>query len=281
MKLASLFILSILFIGCGTTHYLTYESKPSPDTYTFYSKGIPITSYNNNKIHLLLTVEETHLLGDDYLRIWLLIQNNSDSVYLLEPYDIIEVTGTIHLDYLTIKPLSDFTSRDIVKSIDYEPQSPTVILDAINAEKNMSMILTSIGGALKSLSTEGTTIKSNTGDIYRINDKEAKRYQVNEQTINELNNTANWYNLFESSISSGVLRKNTIFPHGSINGYVYFPLNDKMKALEWEINNLRHKLDIKSGEYYPHYNIKEFNFKIKLKLNNTVKIIELSPVNVW
>ncbi len=226
MKPASLLLLSLLFIGCGPEHYLIYEGKPSPDTYTFYSNGIPITSYSDNNEYLLFTTEEASLLGNTYLRVWLLVQNNSDISYLLEPYNIAEIIGTNGFDTLT-----------------FVPQSPTEILDNIDAEKNASMILTSIGGALKAMSTVGTTINNN-----------------------NVNNTAYWYNLFENSFNSGVLRKNTLFPHNSINGYIYFPLGANFQN---------------SFNENKYYNIKDFNFKIILNLNNKEKVIELSPVSIW
>ncbi len=248
MKLSLFLLFSILFIGCSPTHYFTYEAKPSKDTNTFYSNGIPITSYKNNQEFLLFTTQETSLDSKKYLRVWLLLQNNSDLPYLLEPYNIIEIIGT-----------------DGVETFTFKPQSPTKILDNIEAEKNASMILTSIGGALKAMTTEGTKIKDNNGNEYKINDKEEKRDRVIELTNNDLNNTANWYNLFENSLNAGVLRKNTLFPHNSINGYIYFPLGDKFE------NSLS----------IAQYNINDFKFEIKLKLNNTIKIIELSPVSVW
>jgi hypothetical protein len=33
-----------------------------------------------------------------------------------------------------------------------------------------------------------------------------------------------WYDAFKNSISSGILRKNTMFQNQSVNGYVYFEL---------------------------------------------------------
>ena len=90
--LISLFLFITTISGCGgTTSYLTYQAKPSPDTYNFYSNGIPITSYSNNQTFILLTAQETSLLNDAYIRVWLLIQNNSDSTYVLEPYNIIQL----------------------------------------------------------------------------------------------------------------------------------------------------------------------------------------------
>lgn len=36
--------------------------------------------------------------------------------------------------------------------------------------------------------------------------------------------TAILYDIFQSSVNSGILRRNTIFPGESVNGYIYFPI---------------------------------------------------------
>ena len=256
-----LFLITLLIAGCETTSYITYQAKPSPDTFTFYSNGIPITSYTNEQEFILFTAEETSLLNDPYIRVWLLIKNNSDSVYVVKPYNIIELTA--------IKPIKfQISGSDTIMinadSLNYWPQSPTEILKTIDAEKNASMILTSIGGALKAVSVKGTTIKDNNGNTYRLNDKKEKREKVFERTNDELSNTENWYDLFENSFNAGVLRVNTLFPHSAVNGYVYFHLTDTDGT-----TNLRSS------------NINDYLFEIKLKLNNKIKIVRISSFKVW
>lgn len=261
LTLFGLLLFALLLAGCETTSYITYQAKPSPGTFTFYSNGIPITSYTNNQEFLLFTAEETSLLNEPYIRVWLLIKNNSDSVYVVKPYNIIELTA--------IKPIKfQISGSDTIMinadSLNYWPQSPTEILKTIDAEKNASIIFTSVGGALKAVSVKGTSIKDNNGNTYRLNNKEEKREKVFEETNNELNDTENWYNMFENSFNAGVLRVNTLFPHGAINGYVYFHLTGSDVT-----TNLRSS------------NLNDYLFEIKLKLNNKIKIVKLSPFKVW
>ena len=260
----TLYILSfftLLFWGCETTSYITYQARPTTDTDTFYSNGIPITSYIDNQEFILFTAEEASLLNEPYIRVWLLIKNNSDSTYVVKPYNIIELTA--------IKPIKfQISSSDTVilkaDSLNYWPQSPTEILKTIDAEKNASMILTSIGGALKAISVKGTTLKDNNGNTYKLNDKKEKREKIFERTNGELNNTQDWYDIFENSFNSGVLRVNTLFPHNAVNGYVYFPLTDADGATYLNTSKLN-----------------DYIFEIKLNLNNKIKVVELSPFKVW
>jgi hypothetical protein len=39
-----------------------------------------------------------------------------------------------------------------------------------------------------------------------------------------MTNTSMWDELYQNSISEGILRRNTVFPGQSVNGYIYFPL---------------------------------------------------------
>ncbi len=247
-----IFFLLLLFVsGCATSnHFLIYEAKPSNNIYTFYSNGIPITSIKNENFFVLLSTEETYLLHKTYLRVWILYQNNSESPVILEPYNLATLTGQYK-----------------GKTLNFYPQSPTEILDAIDEQKNAALILQSIGGALKELSTNNTTISGNNGTRFEVNDQEEKRNAVNEQTQRKLSNISNWYNIFESSFNNGVLRKNTVFPHNSVNGYIYIPLPDIRGSKDW------------GGVY--NYNIDELQFTVNLKINNVNKVIEIKPTKVW
>jgi len=254
-------LFTLLIAGCATTSFITYQAKPSPNTFTFYSNGIPITSYTDNHEFVLFSSEETSLMNDPYIRIWLLVKNNSDSIYILKPYNIIEL--------IAIKPNKYQISGDDTviigaDSINYWPQSPTEILENIDAEKNASMILTSIGGALQAISVKGTTVKDNNGNTYRLNDKEENRERILKHTNDELTNTEDWYNLFEDSFNAGVLRVNTLFPHNAINGYVYFHLTDTDGTT-----------NLSSSKFNGYY------FVLIFKFNNKIKVVDLSPFKVW
>jgi hypothetical protein len=229
---------------------MIYKAEPSNNVQTLYSNGIPITTYNNEDAFLLITAEETYLFQKAYIRLWLLYQNNSESPILLEPFDLVTLNG-----------------KYVEKTFTFYPQSPTEILEAIDEQKNASLILQSISGALKTISTKGTTTTGNDGTEYKVNDQEEKRDQIIQQTQNSLSNTSTWFNIFESSINSGVLRNNTLFPHNSVYGYIYFPLPDIGSSKDW------------GGNYI--CSIDKLQFTLNLKINNINKAIELRPTKVW
>jgi hypothetical protein len=249
-RLILLLLFPLLFFGCANQKFIVYEPSTSDVVSSFFSNGIPIGSYSSNDEFVLFSVDEAQLFGKAYLRVWLLYENLTDNSYLLEPYNVIK---------LQAEKENSFYSE-------YEAESPSKILSAIDEAEATAMIFKAIGGALESMAVEGTTVKSNTGEVYTVNDKKEKQNQILQNNQIGLQNTANWYSLFRNSISSGVLRKNTVFPNQSVNGYIYFPLGKVIGS-----NSLDHfGIDID-----------ELNFKLIISSKNGKKIIKLNPTVVW
>ena len=250
-KLIFLIVLSLLLSSCSGNKYLIYEPSPTDEIFTFYSNGMPIGSYTADSSFILFSADEIDLFGKPYLRVWLLYENTSNSIYTLEPYNLISIEA----------------ERKGKLFSKYTAESPTKILSAIEEREAMEQILITIGGALEAISTEGTTVEGYSGTVYKIHDEKEKRDAIIQRTGYDLLNTANWYNIFKNSFSSGVLRKNTVFPNQSVNGYIYFPLN---KVNGSNIYNDGSRVDIN-----------EINFKLLIKNENDIKRVELVTTTIW
>jgi hypothetical protein len=249
-KLILLLFFPLIFFGCASKKFLVYDPSTSEVVSSFFSNGIPIGSYSSEEEFVLFSVDETQLFGKAYLRVWLLYENLTADSYLLEPYNVIKLEA----------------EKDNVFYSEYIAESPSKILSAIDQEEATAMIFKAIGGALESMTVEETTIKSNTGTEYAINDKKEKQKQILQNNQIELQNNANWYNLFRNSISSGVLRKNTVFPNQSVNGYLYFPLGKVHGS--------------NTGDAFA-IEIDELNFNLLMVSKNGVKKIKLTPTTIW
>ena len=249
-RLILLLFILLLFFGCSNQKFIVYEPSTSDVVSSFFSNGIPIGSYSSDDEFILFSVDETQLFGKAYLRVWILYENLSDNSYLLEPYNVIKLQA----------------EKENIFYSEYEAESPSKILSAIDEEEATAMIFKAIGGALESMTIEGTTIKSNSGEVYTINDKKEKQNQILQKNQTEIQNTANWYSLFRNSINSGVIRKNTVFPNQSVNGYIYFPLGKVIGSGSW-------------GDF--EVDIDELNFKLLISSKNGQKIIKLNPTVVW
>ena len=212
-KIAGIFLMITLFTSCATTVPETkYMPKESDDVFPFFSKGQPIAAVQSPNAFMLMSLEPTILADRRYVRLWILYQNTSEEPYLLEPKSFVSLT---------------ITSISKGKTGTSTPESPTKILADISNEKALSMIMQAIGGTLQTMAARPTTAETRFNDgssaTTTINDQQEKRDRVADRTAKAMANSAIWYEIYENSISDGILRRNTVFPGRSVNGYIYFP----------------------------------------------------------
>ena len=240
-------LLLMIFAGCASTVppkiYLPLQNS---ETTAYYRNGLPIAATQTANSLLMTSLEPDNVSGKGYMRLWFLYKNTTDSAYLLEPLKIITLTieGEKH------------NYSDIV------PESPAKLLAGIENEKASKLIFQAIGGTLEALSTEPTTVTDPAGGEWKVNDKGAKTRAVVSNTMESMAHTSNLYDVFKTSINSGILRRNTLFAGQSVNGYIYFPLPKKIPAPN---NN---NVDINPEKH-------TFVFTISSQAGN--EIIEFSP----
>ena len=100
---------------------------------------------------------------------------------------------------------------------------PSVLTNYINNVAANEMIMKSVGAALQSISVQNTKISSQSGTVLaEVSDAQEKRNSISSQLSNDLQSTSSWYSLYSKSVSQGLLRRNTIMPEQSVNGYVFF-----------------------------------------------------------
>jgi hypothetical protein len=212
IDLLILVLATLIISSCASTKPpVIYLPTQNSEVMSFYRNGLPIGVVNTDSSFIIVLLEPTDVGDTDYMRLWLLYKNNSNTPYLLEPLKAVK------LSILSIK--GDRKSFDNIT-----PESPTKILAHIKNEKTVSLIAQAIGGTLKAMSTQQTTITNRKGDEWVVNDKDSKVDAVLARTRTLMINTAVLYDIFENSVNSGILRRNTIFPGESVNGYIYFPL---------------------------------------------------------
>ena len=247
-------IIALILLGvmntCSVKKYLVYEPTNDSNIFTYYSNGIPISNVITDEAFILFAVDETKLFSRAYLRVWMLYENTDSVAFILEPYN-----------FLTL-----YAEKDRKKFGDFYAESPSKILGAIDEEKAVAMIFQAIGGTLEAITAEDTRIRSSTGEAYRIGDREGKRDRVLRRNREDLQNTAYWYDSFKQSINTGVLRKNTVFPGKSVNGYLYYPLKDIDGTGAW-------------NEYQT--DIEDLRFFIKINSEKETKVIELKETFIW
>jgi hypothetical protein len=249
MKYLIIVITILIFYGCAHTIVpIIFEPVSVPNVSTIYSNGVPLASSSIDNVSFLLSLDQTEISGNEYFRLWVLFQNESDSTMLLEPSKIFSIIAIPK------------KASGIGQEFTMQAQSPTIILNKVENAEALRSIMTAIGGTLEAVSAKNTTVTSNHGDRYEINDASEKRDKINERTSSSLVSISNWYSIYKSSISSGILRKNTLFKDQSINGYLYFRNN--MRVLS------------ESKRYFNECNPADFDYKVLVQLPSGIKTIE-------
>ena len=207
-------LLTLLLVGsCATNNVpasTIYLPSQAGRVVPFYVNGVPIGAVASDSTFMMVSLDFVTVGGAGYMRLWLLYENDGRTPLLLEP-----------LSAVTLAVVSPSDSCDGIV-----PESPTQLAKRISNEKAKSMILQAIGGALEALSVQPTKITSPSGEeILRVGDTDEKVARVQDRTDARMRNTATYYDVFKRSVTTGILRRNTVFPGQSVNGYIYFPLH--------------------------------------------------------
>ncbi|MRR30481.1 hypothetical protein EG834_09210 [bacterium] len=185
-----------------------YNPSEKGNIKSYYLNGIPFAAISNDSSFVLLFLEAGKIASYHYAKVWVLYQNLSAEPYLLEPLNQMKLTIEIKGKTYAGMP----------------PVPPSQIMKSIDNEKNVSMILQAVGGALKAVSADTrpeATVTSPSGAVYEINNRN-EGDRIIENTKSKMNSTADFYYVFQNSVNNGILRKNTIFQDKGVTGNVYF-----------------------------------------------------------
>jgi len=253
-KLVGIILMIIFITGCASTiPEIKLMPKASDSVFPFFTSGQPIAAVQSADAFMLLALERTTLGYGPYFRLWILYHNISEKPYLLEPQRFVSLNVT------------SISKRTVGKSY---PESPTKMLAAISNEKAISMIMQAIGGTLQEMTVKPTTAETRsngkTSATTTFNDQKEKQDMVADRTSLAMTNTALWYDIYRNSLSDGILRRNTVFPGQSVNGYIYFPYPIAKKS------------DYKDNEGFPS-NL-EYFLKVELELSGESLNIYFTPI---
>jgi hypothetical protein len=201
--------ISAMIFSCATTSPTPiFTPQPQNGVAYFYRDGRPFVATSIDSILVSFVLDySVKLAGREYIRVWLLAQNNSRSDFLLDPW------GSFKLI-----PLFDGRSIDTLF-----PISRTQIMSDIDNEQAITQIVQTIGSTLKALSTEPTTLTDSRGNKVQLNDRQEKLEQAARDSRVEMASTATLYAAFKTSVNAGIIRRNTLFPGEGIHGFIYFP----------------------------------------------------------
>ncbi len=197
--------------GCAASvPPIVYEPTATDSVYSFYQNGYALGTVGNDSCRVVAELELSQVAGDNYVRLWLLYYNSSDSPFLLDPMKAARLTATL---------------PDNSGATELEAIPPYKILGSIDNQKTVSMIMQAISGAAEAIQAKPTTItNTQTGEQYQVNDTKEKREKIINETSTSIATTSMIYDLYKQSVVAGILRLNTVFPLQGVTGYIYFKL---------------------------------------------------------
>lgn len=202
------FVIFIMILnGCGASITpALYIPEQHNGVKLVYRNGNPFAYGKSDSISFFVSIEPEIIVGKQYMKALVLLRNNSQNEILIEPEKIASI------------------KIPMIDSILLRPMPPYNILKDIDDKKASDLILQTIGGVINSVSVQPTTVQSSTGGTYTIDDTDQKRKNIANETMAANNATEMMYELYKSSVNSGILKIHTLFPGESINGYIYFSM---------------------------------------------------------
>jgi hypothetical protein len=212
IKYLFIFCVVLLLYKCSSTVPLAvYLPQQTAELKSFYRNGLPLGVIKMDSSIAMVLLEPVTVVNKKYMRLWFLYKNNSNSEYLLEPMKCLK---------LNMEKIND--SKKHYDNI--SPESPTKILADIENAQATATIFQVIGGTLEAMSTKPTKVTDPKGKEWTIDDRDYKKDVIINRTGALVSATETMYDIFKQSVNTGILRRNTVFPGESINGFVYFPV---------------------------------------------------------
>jgi hypothetical protein len=195
--------------------------KPSDGFYCIYGRvnKPPIGILFTDSAFYMCALSPVIIDSSKYIELWLLYKNLSKTPYDLNPLQCLR---------LRVKGKA-LTNQEIL------PSSPGLIIPAIDTQEVRTAISESFGSTLEILATKQSAFeweKSYVDLQGRIGfgprvwvPKPEKLPPAREGSL-----SATLYSIFQSSVNVGIMKRYTIFPGNSVNGYTYFPF----PGLHWK-----------------------------------------------
>lgn len=211
-----------------------YEPAPSDSLRLIYVDGQPVALNLNPDLPVVLQMQFEHLNGEQYLKAWAFVLNRSDRTLELVPQS-----------QFSIEVLAD--SDNVVCQL--APQTPSTILAAVDSEKRskeagvlfagiLSGIAAAVGtrdtrisrvgvsssaGTVGRLPFSGTSASADNVIVHDREDKlDAALGRTTDRVSRSLGILNSVYDTMKASISSVLLRRNTLDHGGAANGFIWF-----------------------------------------------------------
>ena len=187
-------------------HKATYHTGQTEDLRPYIISGVPITAAMGDSSYALLALETGRIGSKQYVKLWLLYQNLGGEPFLFEPLSHIKMT--IETDKEPLAGLSPVPPSQLAKDIDTDEQAGAITARYIEP-------LRSVAAETAPPPADPAAVP---GDSANPPDQAAVEAAAARA---RMRSPSYMYRTFISSANNGLLRRDTVFPGKSVNGYVY------------------------------------------------------------
>ena len=231
MKKISLLLISITFLGCSSSYYLSPIIEENENLDMIYVQGREVAiSYKDSSMVAVYGVND----GKE-ITIRTLLINDSDEFINVFPEDVV-INGE-NEDGMFVR---------------FETFEPERYLRRVKRRQNTALFLTAMSNAINdanagtSTTTSSGTVSGSDGTMYNyfgtsVTEDEGKRRESQRASQEQLNNQALQNELYRNSLRNGMLLKTTLFPGAYIEGDIKIKHNKR-----YHYNHLQ--LEVPFGE---------------------------------
>jgi hypothetical protein len=204
--------------GSKQVRAVVYEPQPSDSIRVIYVDGQPVAVLTNPELPVIVKVSFERLRSKRYMKAWVYVLNRTQETIELMPQQQLSV---------------DVLTDDRKNFYSLQSQTPSTLAKTVEDAKNIERTAALFGGIVRSLSasissndTRATTespFGTSTTSIHdRAEKAQAELQLVRLQTDMRLGVIESIHENMKASISSTLLRRNTLNPGISANGNMWF-----------------------------------------------------------
>lgn len=236
MKKISLIIISLTFLGCSSTYYLSPIIEENENLEMIYIQGREVAiSQLENSVMAFYGVND----GNE-ITLSTLFVNESDGFINVFPEDVVINGETVDGRFIRLQT--------------YEPEK---YLRKVKRRQNTALFLSAMGHAINdsnagtSTTTSSGSVSGSDGSVYNyygnsVTNDESKKREAQSASQEQINNQALQNELYRSSLKDGMLLKTTLFPGARIEGDIKIKINTshayKKFYLEFRFGDEHHRI---------------------------------------
>lgn len=174
-----------------------YEPVESESVRKYFVNGIPVAAVERPDSLVLMSFDGVRIEEVSYLRMWLVYFNSKKAPVLLDPVNSTKL----------VTPFGEV-----------RPESPSVLVNKMEQQKLRDLGNDRLMNALNALSTYASAVSRGADPAAA----QAAAGNVSQAGNARAMERAAIYDSAKETVSSGLLRKNTVFPSKGVQGFLYF-----------------------------------------------------------